>query len=51
MKYLLLLTLLFSGCCLYRMPDPDEFSTVPMTNNPMVTRERLQGPIPGLGPR
>lgn len=38
--------LLLSSC--YRMPTDDDECVVPMTNNPAVTRERTQNPIPGL---
>lgn len=37
---------LFSSC--YHMPTDDDECLVPMTNNPAVTRERPQGPLPGL---
>ncbi len=40
------LTMLTIGC--YRMPREDEYSLVPITNNPSVTREKAQGPIPQL---
>lgn len=32
----------------YRMPTEDDFCVVPATNNPSVTREKPQGPIPQL---
>jgi hypothetical protein len=35
------------SCC-YRMPEDDEFSMIPSTNNPNYTREKSGG-APGLG--
>lgn len=35
-----------SSC--YRMPTDDDFCLVPATNNPAVTHEKSQGPIPQL---
>ena len=32
----------------YRMPSENEYRLVPTTNNPAVTREKDQGPIPQL---
>lgn len=34
----------FTGC--YRMPTDDDYSLIPMTNNPSVTRERGNQLIP-----
>ncbi len=39
MKWLLLLPLFFSSCGIYCMPEEDDFSTVPLTNNPHVTKD------------
>lgn len=33
-----------TGC--YRMPSEDDYSLVPSTNNPTVTRQRAESPIP-----
>jgi hypothetical protein len=41
-----------SGICLtgcYRMPTENDFSVVPTTNNPAVTRERNDSMLPGVG--
>lgn len=32
----------------YRMPGEDEFSTIPTTNNPDVTRAKESGPTPTM---
>lgn len=49
-SYLLLaVCLLTSSTGCYRMPTDDDFSLVPTTNNPAVTREKNDGLIPGLG--
>lgn len=49
-KYCLLpLLLLLTSCGVYSMPCDDDFSTVPLTNNPNVTRDRGQSLCPGLG--
>jgi hypothetical protein len=34
--------------CVYRMPEQDEFSLIPATNNPNYTREKAN-PTPGIG--
>ncbi len=34
--------------CLYKMPTNDVIATAPNTNNPIVTREKSQGVIPGM---
>lgn len=41
----LLITL---SSCMYRMPHEDEFSTVPITNNPYVTKDKGNSLLPGL---
>lgn len=45
----LLLVAVILGCVTscYRMPNDDEFSVVPLTNNPDFTRKGAQSPIPG----
>lgn len=47
-KSILLISLIsvLSGCC-YRMPEDDEFSLIPSTNNPSYTREKPNA-VPGL---
>ena len=43
-----LLTLSLSSC--YRFPEMDEYSIVPMTNNPDVTKERASNnSMPNVG--
>lgn len=47
MKWILLaLPLLFVSCGVYRMPTEDEFSTVPLTNNPHVTKDSGNSLLP-----
>ena len=43
----LFLAIFCFGC--YRMPTEEDFCVVPATNNPSVTREKPQGPIPQVG--
>jgi hypothetical protein len=45
------LAICFSTCLTscYRMPTEDDFSLVPTTNNPAVTCERNDSPIPSVG--
>ncbi|MBS0655446.1 MAG: hypothetical protein JSR46_06705 [Verrucomicrobia bacterium] len=38
--------LLTTGC--YRMPDENEVSTLPNTNNPTLTRQKPQTMAPGV---
>lgn len=47
---LLILTLLVTtmSSCIYRMPQEDEFSTVPLTNNPNITKDKGKIAIPGV---
>lgn len=47
MQYVLLLFtfIALTGC--YRFPEDDEYSIVPATNNPAVTKEKTQGMMPG----
>lgn len=42
--------IVLAGICTscYRMPTDDDFCIVPATNNPSVTHEKSQGPIPQL---
>lgn len=46
--------LIFTTCCLlstsacYRMPTDEDFSIVPMTNNPHITRESQSSNIPNV---
>jgi len=42
---MLFATLLLSGC--YRMPTENDYSLVPVTNNPSVTCEKSSG-LPGM---
>ena len=42
-----LMTLFFITSC-YRMPEPDEYSLVPSTNNRLFTKEKT-GSTPELG--
>lgn len=44
LSWVLLLSL--TGC--YRMPDEDEYSLVPTTNNPEITLERNDSVIPSM---
>ncbi len=37
---------LFQGC--YRMPNEGEVSTVPLTNNPSITRQQQSTFLPGM---
>jgi len=48
-KVMLLLIIAYStvSCC-YRMPEDDEYSLVPATNNPHYTKEKGSA-VPGLG--
>jgi hypothetical protein len=40
----------FTLVACYRMPDEDEYSTVPATNNPDITREKASpGFMPNVG--
>jgi hypothetical protein len=32
----------------YRMPEEDEVSVIPITNNPSITHERAASPIPQI---
>lgn len=50
MKYLLftLLGLTTLTSCLYRMPEEGEFRTVPLTNNPNITKDKGNLSIPGM---
>ena len=44
--------LIVMGCLLtscYRMPAEDEYSLIPTTNNPVVTREKPCNPFPNMG--
>lgn len=40
------LALSLSGC--YRMPDEYDYSTIPVTNNPNITKEKSSGGMPGM---
>lgn len=42
----LLVLVTLTSC--YRMPKENEYSLVPMTNNPDVTRDRGPGLVPGV---
>ncbi len=42
----LILTAIFTSSC-YRMPGEDDYSLIPTTNNPSVTREGPSTLIPG----
>lgn len=44
--FVILGLIVFTGC--YRMPTEEDFSTVPTTNNPALTREK-QAQMPGIG--
>lgn len=39
--------LIFTSC--YRMPTDDDYSVVPITNNPAVTCEKKSNVMPGMG--
>ncbi len=43
-----ILALSLTSCALYRMPAPDEFSTVPVTNNPTVTHDPGDNLVPQI---
>jgi hypothetical protein len=43
---LLFLASMLTSC--YRMPEEDEYSLIPSTNNPTYTREKA-GAVPGVG--
>lgn len=47
LSLLCLISLTCTAC--YRMPNEDEYSVVPTTNNPSVTREKQTNPLPGIG--
>ena len=56
MKYLIKLPILLlcaslvSGCGLYRMPDEDEVTVIPNTNNPhVIGNSGDMGMLPGVG--
>ena len=54
MKSRIFVTLFFmnlglSLCSCYRMPGEDEFSVIPTTNNPAVTKEKPSALMPGIG--
>lgn len=51
LKFLLAIvtTTLFASC--YRIPNDDDFSVVPTTNNPAVTCERPASIMDGVGTR
>ena len=38
---------LASTSCIYRVPDDDEVSLIPNTNNPQVIGDKAQGMVPG----
>lgn len=46
--YLIFVATLTTGC-LYRMPEEDEFSLIPNTNHPDVTREQSSDWMPSVG--
>jgi len=46
MKPWLLALLILSGC--YRMPTEDDYSVMPVTNNPHITNEK-QSALPNMG--
>lgn len=50
MKYLLALIVLFATASCYRMPDEDEVSVVPSTNNPSIIRKESNPMMPGAAP-
>jgi hypothetical protein len=39
--------LILTSC--YKMPSDDDYSTIPTTNNPDLTREKNDSMMPGLG--
>lgn len=48
-KSILLISLAASlASCCYRMPEEEEYSLIPSTNNPTFTREKA-GKTPGIG--
>lgn len=49
-SYILLALLACNLCGCYRMPTEDDYSTVPLVNNPDLTREKpSQQLMPGVG--
>jgi len=48
LKLLLCLFVLTCATGCYRMPEPDEYSLIPATNNPKFTKE-THSATPGLG--
>lgn len=51
-RSLLFISLVFLGITAtscYRMPTEDDYSLIPLTNNPTYTRERASSPVPGVG--
>jgi hypothetical protein len=47
-RLLLGLLVLASATACYRMPDEDEIVTIPLTNNPAVTKEPPARLVPGV---
>lgn len=43
----LLLLLATTTACLYRMPTDDDIVAKPVTNNPLMTRDKGNGLMPG----
>ena len=41
------LLLLLTAAC-YRMPTEEDYCVIPTTNNPSITRERQDSPLPGI---
>jgi hypothetical protein len=46
---LLLLSTFVTLTSCYRMPGDDEYSTLPTTNNPQVTKQRQDASLPAIG--
>jgi hypothetical protein len=43
--FLVIALLALTGC---HMPGEDDYSTIPATNNPAITREKSEGMLPGM---
>lgn len=43
---ILMLALSLSGC--YKIPDEYDYCTIPVTNNPSITKEKSSGGMPGM---
>lgn len=48
LSFLMILTFVFSLSSCYKIPDEYDYCTIPVTNNPNITKEKSSGGMPGM---